>query len=225
MKRLHSIKTKQLVLLFSMILIIIICSAFFFQGMMEVAVDAIYGQMATQAEYYVGTVDYQIQSIFRQQAEVFSDRKMAFLVDRELLESDYDRRETLLAVEDRLFSLKTSNNLILKTTLYIPSSDYVITDSKAKEFSEENKERLALLKGHIGKLWNDGENLVYTLCESGYTPVKEPNFYLEVVLNKQQLVENLNTFAHISLLSIAAAAFATRHPKLARCRKLASRCA
>ena len=33
------------------------------------------------------------------------------------------------------------------------------------------------------------------------------------------------TFAHISLLSIAAAAFATRHPKLARCRKLASRCA
>ena len=195
MKRLHSIKTKQLVLLFSMILIIIICAAFFFQGMLKVAVDAIYGQMATQAEYYVGTVDYQIQSIFRQQAEVFSDRKMAFLVDRELLENDYDRREALLAVEDRLFSLKTSNNLILKTTLYIPSSDYVITDSKAKEFSEENKERLALLKGHIGKLWNDGENLVYTLCESGYTLVKEPNFYLEVVLNKQQLVENLNTFA------------------------------
>ena len=195
MKRLHSIKTKQLVLLFSMILIIIICATFFFQGMLEVAVDAIYGQMATQAEYYVGTVDYQIQSIFRQQAEVFSDRKMAFLVDRDLLENDYDRREALLAVEDRLFSLKTSNNLILKTTLYIPSSDYVITDSKAKEFSEENKERLALLKGHIGKLWNDGENLVYTLCESGYTLVKEPNFYLEVVLNKQQLVENLNTFA------------------------------
>ena len=38
-------------------------------------------------------------------------------------------------------------------------------------------------------------------------------------------VENLNTFAHISLLSIAAAAFVTRPPKLARCRKLASRCA
>ena len=38
-------------------------------------------------------------------------------------------------------------------------------------------------------------------------------------------VENLNTLAHISLLTVAAAAFVTRHPKLARCRKLASRCA
>lgn len=37
--------------------------------------------------------------------------------------------------------------------------------------------------------------------------------------------ENLNTFAHISLLAIAAAAFVTRHPKLARSRKLTSRSA
>lgn len=37
--------------------------------------------------------------------------------------------------------------------------------------------------------------------------------------------ENLNTIAHISLLSIAVAAFVTRHPKLARSRKLTFRCA
>ncbi len=37
--------------------------------------------------------------------------------------------------------------------------------------------------------------------------------------------ENLNTIAHISLLAIAVATFVTRHPKLARSRKLTSRCA
>ncbi len=37
--------------------------------------------------------------------------------------------------------------------------------------------------------------------------------------------ENLNTIAHISLLAIAVAAFITKHPKLARSRKLTFRCA
>lgn len=36
---------------------------------------------------------------------------------------------------------------------------------------------------------------------------------------------NLNTIAHIALLAIATAAFVTRHPNLARSRKLCSRSA
>lgn len=44
-------------------------------------------------------------------------------------------------------------------------------------------------------------------------------------VRNRHCAENLNTIAHISLLAIAVAAFVTRHPKLARSRKLTSRCA
>ena len=44
-------------------------------------------------------------------------------------------------------------------------------------------------------------------------------------VRSKKSAENLNTIAHIALLAIATAAFVTRHPKLARSRKLCSRCA
>lgn len=44
-------------------------------------------------------------------------------------------------------------------------------------------------------------------------------------VRSKKSAENLNTITHISLLTIATAAFVTRHPKLARSRKLSSRCA
>lgn len=44
-------------------------------------------------------------------------------------------------------------------------------------------------------------------------------------VRSQKSAANLNTIAHIALLAIATAAFVTRHPQLARSRKLCSRCA
>lgn len=195
LKWLHSIKTKQLIMLFTILFLIMLCSYYFFHAVTQVAVNAIYRQMESQAEYYVGSVEYQIAGIMQQQADFFSDRQLAFLADRELIQNDYDRRETLLSLQDRLFSLKSSNKLIKKVVLYIPGSNYILMPSRIGEFGQEDTEKLEELKQQLGKLVPEGKNLSYTLAEALYSREKEPNFYLQVVLDEEQLTDNLNTFA------------------------------
>ena len=182
-------------MLAAVILFIMLGALFLFRAVANVAVDAIYERMDAQARYYVDSVDYQLEEITRQQADFFSNRQLAFLVDRELLSNDYDRREALLSVQERLFSLASSNELIKQLTLYIPGSNYVITPGSIKGMDAEKEERLAMLKRQMGELIKDGDELVYTLAETQYQETHEPNFYLELVLDNRQLSESLNTFA------------------------------
>lgn len=194
-KWLHSIKSKQLLMLFTVIFFIMLCSYYFFHAVTQVAVNAIYRQMESQAEYYVGSVEYQIAGIMQQQADFFADRQLAFLADRELMQNDYDRREALLSLQDRLFSLKSSNKLIKKVILYIPGSNYIIMPSRINEFRPEDRDRLEELKQQLGKLVPEGKDLSHTLAEALYSPEKEPSFYLQVLLDERQLTDNLNAFA------------------------------
>lgn len=191
----HSIRTKQFLMLATVILFIMLGAMLLFRAVTNVAVDAIYERMDAQARYYIDSVDYQLEEIVRQQADFFSNRQLAFLVDRELLANDYDRREALLSVQERLFSLASSNELIKEMTLYIPGSDYVITPGRIGGMDTRDTERLAMLKKQIGQLTADGDELVYTLAETQYQETHEPNFYLELVINNNQLVSSLNTFA------------------------------
>ena len=191
--KLYSIKSRQLLLLFSIFFFIMVCSYFIFHAVSRVSVNAIYQRMESQAEYYVASLDYQIAGIIQQQVVFFSDRQLAFLTDRQLIQNDYDRREALLSVQDRLFILKSSNILIQELSLYIPQADYLITPSRVDELREGDWEKLEMIKGQQARFVPVEGGISYTLSESPYA--SEANFYLQVVLDAGQLRENLNTFA------------------------------
>ena len=106
-KWINSINRKQMLMLLIIILFLTFCSFCFFYATKKVAVNAIYDQMKSQAEYYLESVEHQITGIIQQQTEMFSDRKLSFLVDRKLLSNAYERREALLSVQGRLFALKS----------------------------------------------------------------------------------------------------------------------
>ena len=69
--KLYSIKSRQLLLLFSIFFFIMVCSYFIFHAVSRVSVNAIYQRMESQAEYYVASLDYQIAGIIQQQVVFF----------------------------------------------------------------------------------------------------------------------------------------------------------
>lgn len=191
----HSIIKKQLVLLFGITLFNTICSYFFFTVASNVATKAIYEKMQSQASYYLESIETQINAIQRQQANFFGDRKLSYLLSTDLLDSDYERREILLSIQDRLFSLMSANQLISSIELYIPHSNYLVTASRVQNIGAKDWERFQYLEDNIGYInYKEGE-LFYAIVESPYVTDTMPNFLLNVTFDLKLLERNLDNFS------------------------------
>lgn len=191
----QSIIKKQLILLFGITIFNTICSYFFFTVASNIAIKAIYEKMQSQASYYLESIETQINAIQRQQANFFGDRKLTYLLSTDLLESDYERREILLSIQDRLFSLMSANQLISGIELYIPYSNYLVTTSRVQNIGTKDWERFQYLEDHIGYInYKEGE-LFYAIVESPYVTDTMPNFLLNVTFDLKLLERNLDNFS------------------------------
>lgn len=189
----NTIKARQLTLLFAILFFVISCSYLFFRGAAKVATDAIYEKMEAQAEYYLESIDSEIEGIMRMQVEFFSDRQLFFLAGGMTLLSPYEWREALLSTQDRIFSFLSTSSLVEDVILYIPSSDYILTAYNAKRFTKRDWETLERIKKNAGQLELTDGVLSFSLAES-ISKSKEPNFILQIIFNQDQIVRNLNSF-------------------------------
>lgn len=194
MKKINTVKSKQLGVFLLIILFLSLCSSMVFYFVKKAAVDMIYRQMVSQAEYYVGSMDSQMEEIMRQQSELFIDRQLIFLADERLLD-DYEKRNALLSVQERLFILVSSNKIVKDATLYIPSSNRVITLSEIVGLDEGHQVQLEEIKTQIGRLVPASGDLLYSISETPNAESIAPFFYLQMVLDKEQLIGQLNNFA------------------------------
>ena len=193
MKKINTVKSKQLAVFLLIILFLSLCSSMVFYSVKKFAVDTIYRQMISQAEYYVGSMDAQMEEIKRQQSELFADRQLIFLADERLLD-DYEKRNALLSVQERLFILVSSNKIIKDAALYIPSSNRVITLKDIAELDEQHLAQLEEMKMQIGQMVPVSGDLVYSVSETPNAKTISPFFYLQLVLDKEQLISQLNNF-------------------------------
>ncbi len=149
--------------------------------------------MESQEENYIRFVDQQIEEIVRQQSEFFVDRELVFL-QAEWLLNDYERRNALLSVQEKLIVMIQSNPLIHDATLFIPNSNYVITESRFSDYTEDYGRELKEIKGRLNKwVLKDGE-LQFALSEAPYAETIVPFFYLNIVLDQEELIQQMNTF-------------------------------
>lgn len=194
MRKYNTVKTKQLAVFLLTILFLSLCSGMIFYSVKRVAANALYRQMEAQAEYYVKSVDTQLEEIMKQQAELLVDRQLIFLADESLL-SDYEKRNTLLSVQDKLFILVSSNRMIKEAVLYIPSSSRVIRLNDLSGLNKAYQIRLEEIKKQLARLIPEGKNLLYSLTETPYANVTNAYFYLQLVLDSDEMVSQLNNFA------------------------------
>lgn len=194
MKKLNRVKTKQLAVFLLILLILSLFAGIIFYLVRRLAVSMIYRQMETQAEYYVNDVDAQIGEILRQQSELLVDRQMVFLVDESLL-NEYEKRNTLLSIQEKLFIFISSNQMIRNAVIYIPSSNRVITQEELRELDGMYRKRLEEYGGQAGRmLLIDGE-LHYFLTENAVSETITPYFFLQIVLDNEQMISQMNQFS------------------------------
>lgn len=186
-KRVKTVKEKQLLVFLALISFLIISMSIIFYHMKQFTVSRIYAQMQSQAKYYVDNMEYRKDEIIRQQAEFFGSRQLSFLADERILD-DYDKREALLSVQEKLSSLKSIDRMIGEVILYIPNSGRVITPDKFMEFDETRKKELSEMMTKLGILCVDQEdNLSFALSEVPYVESSPPYFCLRLSLDKVQM--------------------------------------
>ena len=88
-----------------------------------------YEKLYSQATYYLQSFDTELKHIRQLQNDFFNDRKLIFVIDPNMNISDYEKRDCLLSVQDRISSVTGVSNLIEDAALYLPRTDYLIKPS------------------------------------------------------------------------------------------------
>ena len=99
-----------------------------------------YDKMRAQAEYYLDSYEVEINHAINLQFEFFNDRKLAFLAQPNLGLDDYEKRDALLAVKEKLDNIAGVSNLVESCTFYIPKSEYKITPSAVRRMDKSDFE-------------------------------------------------------------------------------------
>lgn len=99
-----------------------------------------YDKMRAQAEYYLDSYEVEINHAINLQFEFFNDRKLAFLAQPNLGLDDYEKRDALLAVKEKLDNIAGVSNLVESCTFYIPKSEYKITPSAVRRMGQSDFE-------------------------------------------------------------------------------------
>lgn len=186
-----SIMFKQLAIFGAVIITIMVLTTLIHLGAINVARKATYDKMSANAEYYLGTIDNEINHIRNMQINFFSDRKLIYLSEPEADISAYDKREALLSVKERLGSIDGISRLLGEITLYLPKSKYVIMSSNIHRMREDDIKKMKNYYGCVKGIPLENEHEFYMLENgSSKTEIDEETHYLLVfTFPKSRLIE------------------------------------
>lgn len=162
----NSIQTRQTIG-FSVIIIFMIISSLILQtGAVDLAAETTYEKMKANAEYFVEAFESEMAHVHQLQMNFFSDRKLTFLESSLIQIDDYERREALLSVKERLQTITGVSSLVEEGILCLPETDYWITSSRIRRMEEEDLELMEhYLSLPTGKLYDDGSE--FYIAETG----------------------------------------------------------
>lgn len=189
----HSIETKLLMGFAVVIIVIMTASFFLYHRAIQLSRQTTYEKMYSQTSYYLQALDKEIGHVRQLQIDFFSDRKLTFIIGSDLHLNDYERRDALLSVRERLFTITGVSSLVQDGILYLPKSGYRITPYRVGRIDQEDKERIRwYLQYADGKIHYDGT--AFFLVETGAPKVQSdyvPNHVLIISFSTEQLRENL----------------------------------
>ncbi len=98
----NSIVTKFAVGLCIVILAIMAAFFFLYHQANELARRITYEKMYSQAEYYLQSFDNELDHVRQLQRSFFNDRKLAFIIGADMNIDDYEKRDCLLSVKEKI---------------------------------------------------------------------------------------------------------------------------
>lgn len=196
-KWIKSVKNKMLLVMLAFFICSIGLFYFLYMKAADIATNSIYEKMTAQAGFYLSGIDQQIESARLLQSEVFSDRKLSFLVEPGML-SEYERREALLTEMDRMFSIKSSGQFIKEVIMYVLPSQYKIADSGIKKWNEEEvSELLPMLQKGAGLYFENGDLFLISAGTSQAIFESTPNLLSVIYFDIEKIRQSLAGFNQI----------------------------
>lgn len=119
----NSIITRFMVGFAIVILATLAAFLFVYQQAHEFASRLTYEKLYSQAEYYMQSFDTQLEHVKLLQNDFFNDRKLVFIIGQDMNISDYERRDCLLSVQERINSIVGVSNLVSSGVSICPSPD------------------------------------------------------------------------------------------------------
>lgn len=189
----YSIETKLILGFGIAIMMLLLSSLVIYHNAVILARQTIYEKMYSQTNYYLQMLDNEVNHVRQLQIDFLNDRKLAFLVIPEMNISDYEKRDNLLSVRERMYTITGGSSLIQEGFLYLPKSGYLITSSEVNRMYEPDMEKLeSYLKCADGKLHFDGED--FFVVETGVPKIQSdyiPNYMLVLSFSSQEIRSNL----------------------------------
>lgn len=188
-----SIVMKHLILFAGIIAVIVFLTSWVQLTAMEIARDATFEKMNTQTEYYLNMLDKEFSHMCNVQVNFFSDRKLMYIADPKISITDYEKREVLLSIKERLGSVDGISSLNGDITLYVPKSKYVITSSGIRRMKEDDwkqvREYYELKNGIFHE--NDTEFFVLENGTAKDSNNENTNYILIITYPKNKIMDSI----------------------------------
>jgi len=192
----NSVRTRQLIL-FIIIMTISICfTTLIYASAVRSARDATYQKMYAQGTYFQQSLDMELKNILKLQIDLSTDRRLPFILYKDMLISDYDRREALLSVKERIGSICGVSKLIQDGVMYIPGTNYRITPNQINKMTDDDYKNLSKYQEGYSNQINYIDGTIF-LVSTGSAMIKNhtPDYLFFIELNKKQLIERLNALS------------------------------
>lgn len=209
---LHSIQTKQMIG-FALTMVLMMVLTFMLQTRaIEIATETTYEKMNANADYYLDLLENEIAHVHDLQMDFFNDRKLPFLVSSNMSITDYERREYLLSVHERLMTITGVSDLVENGVLFLPKTNYQITQTGVSRMEEAYVTMQAYMGYNKAGLSYDGTG--FCLVETGVPRIQTdytPNHMLVIRFSQEAIRRSMDT---LNTSQASGAFFYTEQSKL-----------
>lgn len=147
-----------------------------------------YEKMQAQAEYYQNNFQTELDNILRLQIDFFANQKLIFLTGDTVYRDDYERREALLSVQERIETIAGTSKIVRNVILYSDKAGYKVTPDAIRKINEADRQELDkyLLNNEGEYLCYDGDEFYFLKAQN-----EENDFVLVITISADQIEKNL----------------------------------
>ena len=182
---------RKLVAIFSVIIIsIIIISLFLHIRTAEKMRDLTYEKMQVQAEYYQEVFETELDNILKLQSDFFANQKLVFLSGDNVLQSDYERREALFSVQERVETIAGMSSLVKDAQVYLADAGYKVSGETIRKMDDVDREKMNdyLSESENEYLNYDGQDFYLLMIEN---PNAGDKCAFVITLSSEQIIKRL----------------------------------
>lgn len=177
------------------VVILATMAAFFFvyHQANELARRLTYEKMYSQAEYYLQSFDNELDHVRQLQLDFFNDRKLTFIIGPDMNIDDYEKRDCLLSVRERIDTVTGVSKLVEDGILYLPKTKYKIRPTAVYDMYESDMDQMKWYLNYADdQIHYDGDK--FFIVKTGVPRIQSdsiPNHVFVIFFSKNEIIKNL----------------------------------